>query len=81
MIDRTLDDSVEEYPFVCCTSGLTSTMQCFFFQVEHLLNDFRSVLNERKTFDFDNSSSLNDDAYKRMTGLNKCKLQRISSKH
>ncbi|CAF4617137.1 unnamed protein product, partial [Rotaria sp. Silwood2] len=38
--------------------------------VKNLMVDFRLTINSTKSFDFDNPSSLDDDGYKTITGLN-----------
>ncbi|CAF1482695.1 unnamed protein product [Rotaria sp. Silwood1] len=39
--------------------------------VQNLINDFRLAIDNSKSFDFDNPSSLDDEAYKTITGLNR----------
>ena len=54
-----------------------SYYQSILFQVEELLSEFCSILNETKIFDFDDPSSLDDADYRTMTGLDKCELLQI----
>jgi hypothetical protein len=37
--------------------------------VQNLISDFRSTIANVKSFDFDNPNSLDDEAYKTITGL------------
>ena len=39
--------------------------------VENLINDFRLTIGRVKSFDFDNSSTLDDETYKTITGLSR----------
>ena len=47
-------------------------MRCELFN--EILNDIRLTVVNRKTFDFDDSYSLNDQDYFNITGLHKGKL-------
>ena len=39
--------------------------------VKNLMTDFRLTINSAKSFDFDNPSSLDNESYKTITGLNR----------
>ncbi len=39
--------------------------------VKNLINDFRLTIGRAKSFDFDDPSSLDDEAYKTITGLSR----------
>lgn len=43
-------------------------------RLQQILNDFRLILVNQKTFDFDDPHSLNDQDYYNITGLHKGKL-------
>ncbi|CAF1543483.1 unnamed protein product [Adineta ricciae] len=65
-------DAIEKIP----ANGVRE-LECDANYIVELLNDFRLLINNKKTFDFDDMSSLNDQDYYNITGLRKDQFDNI----